>query len=436
MTQSKPANLRLQKLYAHPGWALIAAFGTYFCMYGFRKPYTAATYDDITFLGMSYKFLLIIAQTIGYVLAKWVGIKVVSEIKPEQRIKAILILIGFGEAMLLLFGLVPAPWNAFSLLLNGLSLGMIFGLVLGFLEGRKHTEFLIAGLCSSFIISDGVSKSVGGTLLTYGISEQWMPFFAGLVFLVPTLLFIAMLTRIPAPTSKDIAERSARQPMTAHDRRFFFGKYAPGLISIILVYLFATLLRSVRADFAVELWAGLGYKQTPDLFTRSELLVSFGVLIVTALAFLISSHYKAFRFSLFISLVGFIILLLAVAGLHENLGEFPFMVLIGLGVYLPYVAIHAIVFERLIAITREKANVGFLMYIADSVGYTGYIGLMALRYFTPASESVLSIFLNICITMAIAGIVLILFSYLYFKTKLRSKEERIAKISSQPNCAV
>jgi hypothetical protein len=52
---------------------------------------------------------------------------------------------------------------------------MIFGLVLGFLEGRKHTEFLIAGFCSSFIISDGVSKSVGATLLAFGVSEQWMP---------------------------------------------------------------------------------------------------------------------------------------------------------------------------------------------------------------------------------------------------------------------
>jgi hypothetical protein len=31
----------MQKLYRNPAWALIAAFGTYFCMYGFRKPYTA-----------------------------------------------------------------------------------------------------------------------------------------------------------------------------------------------------------------------------------------------------------------------------------------------------------------------------------------------------------------------------------------------------------
>src|ERR1700761_141750 len=124
----------LQRAASSPAWVLVAAFGTYFCMYGFRKPYTAATYTNAVYFGINYKFLLIIAQTIGYVIAKWVGIKIVSEIKREQRIAAIIGFIAFAELMLLLFGLVPRPWNMVCLLLNGLSLGVIFGLVLGFLE--------------------------------------------------------------------------------------------------------------------------------------------------------------------------------------------------------------------------------------------------------------------------------------------------------------
>lgn len=421
---------KLQKVFANPAWALVAAFGTYFCMYGFRKPYTAATYAEISLFGLSYKFLLVIAQTLGYVLAKWIGIKIVSEIKSHQRIKAILGFIGFAEVMLLLFGLVPNPFNVIFLFLNGLSLGVIFGLVLGFVEGRKHTEFMVAGLCASFIISDGVSKSVGAYILASGVTEQWMPFVAGLVFLIPTLLFIAMLTCVPAPSARDIALRSARVPMTAEDRSKFFNKYAPGLIGIILVYLIVTLLRSVRADFAVEIWSGLGYEQTPDLFTRSELLVSFGVIIISGFAAFIHNHYKAFSFSLFTSLTGFMILLFAVAGLNHGADKFISMVLIGLGIYIPYVAVHAIMFERLIAITREKANVGFLMYIADSVGYTGYIGLMILKSFAPASDSIFDLFLKISIGMGIFGILLIIFCYLYFKNKLKSNEQQISTISA------
>src|ERR1700760_1067383 len=165
----------MNKIVKHPLWMLIAAFGAYFCMYGFRRPYTAATYSDSHYWGMDYKFLLVIAQTIGDVSAKWIGIKVIAEIKPANRVKTLVGLILFAEVMLLFFALIPRPWNIGCLLLNGLSLGMTFGLVLGFLEGRKHTEALIAGLCASFIISDGVSKSIGKFLLDQHIPEAWMP---------------------------------------------------------------------------------------------------------------------------------------------------------------------------------------------------------------------------------------------------------------------
>ncbi|MDN5283832.1 MAG: hypothetical protein JWR38_106 [Mucilaginibacter sp.] len=427
---------RLKKIFANPAWSLIAAFGTYFCMYGYRKPYTAAAFADAGLWGLSYKFGMIIAQTAGYVLAKWIGIKFVSEIKPGKRIGAIIILIGFAEAMLLLFAVVPRPWNLVCMLLNGLPLGVIFGLVLSFLEGRRQTEFLIAGLCASFILSDGVSKSVGALLLMINVGENWMPFVAGLVFLLPTSLFIAMLASIPQPTATDISSRSAREPMTTADRWRFFNKYAPGLIAIIAIYLFVTLLRSVRADFAVELWNGLGYKQTPELFTTSELIVSFGVILITGLAVLIKNHYQAFRFSMLTSFIGFLILLLSIVGLYNGLGKFTFMVLIGLGVYVPYVAVHAVIFERLIAITRERATVSFLMYVVDSVGYTGYIGLMLLRYFSHTGDSILSLFLKICFSLAVAGMLLMLFCYLYFKTKLKPYVQRNSQFPAGQSCSV
>jgi hypothetical protein len=58
------------------------------------------------------------------------------------------------------------------------------------------------------------------------------------------------------------------------------------------------------------------------------------------------------------------------------MSAFPFMVLVGLGLYLPYVAVHTTVFERLLAMTRDRGNVGFLLYVADSFGYLGYVAVM------------------------------------------------------------
>ncbi|HXB44152.1 MAG TPA: DUF5690 family protein [Puia sp.] len=68
----------IQKICSHSVWALVAAIGTYFCMYGFRKPYIGATYSSMQFLRIDYRFSIVIAQTTGYVIAKWTGRKIVS----------------------------------------------------------------------------------------------------------------------------------------------------------------------------------------------------------------------------------------------------------------------------------------------------------------------------------------------------------------------
>jgi hypothetical protein len=186
----------------------------------------------------------------------------------------------------------------------------------------------------------------------------------------------------------------------------------------------------VRADFAVEIWTGLGYKQTPDLFTRSELYVSFASIAIIAMAVLIKKHENAFRFALSAGLAGFVILLLAIKYLGQGIEPFPFMVLAGIGVYLPYVAIHAVVFERLIAMTRERANVGFLMYVVDSAGYTGYIGLMLFRYLHSSETAILALFIQICIYMSAISILLIGFCFIYFKLKLKKNESRFSTVAT------
>ncbi|MAZ65185.1 MAG: hypothetical protein CMG51_02520, partial [Candidatus Marinimicrobia bacterium] len=59
----------------------MAAFSTYFCMYAFRKPFSAASYEGLQFLNTSFdlKTVLVTSQIIGYALSKMIGIKVVSE---------------------------------------------------------------------------------------------------------------------------------------------------------------------------------------------------------------------------------------------------------------------------------------------------------------------------------------------------------------------
>src|SRR5262245_50575182 len=74
-------------------WAVVAAFGTYFCMYAYRKPFTAADFADLAFWGVGYKTILVTAQVLGYTLSKFIGIKVIAEMTRGRRAVSILVLI-------------------------------------------------------------------------------------------------------------------------------------------------------------------------------------------------------------------------------------------------------------------------------------------------------------------------------------------------------
>jgi hypothetical protein len=209
-----------------------------------------------------------------------------------------------------------------------------------------------------------------------------MPAVAGAIFLLPLMGFVWMLTRIPAPSPGDHLARSPRHPMSRVERRSFLLRYAPGISMLVLIYLLVTILRSVRADFQPEIWKQLGGIPDSAVFTRTELWVAAGVLLINGSNVLIRNNRAAFYTALLACGTGFGLLAFALLGLQGGwLSSFNFMTLIGLGLYLPYVAFHTSIFERLVALTRERANIGFLMYVVDACGYLGYVAIMLLKDF-------------------------------------------------------
>ncbi len=397
-------------------YCIIAAFGTYFCMYAFRKPFTAGTFEDTVWLGLGFKTVLVAAQVTGYTLSKFVGIKVVSEMPAKYRVVSILGLIAIAELALLFFALTPPPWNFLWLFVNGLPLGMVFGLVLGFLEGRRVTEALSAGLCASFIVSSGVVKSVGRRLIQdYGVNEYWMPFLTGLIFVVPLVGFVWLLSQIPPPNEIDEKHRSPRMPMFHDQRRAFFRKHVIGLVALLSIYVLLTIVRSIRDDFAVEIWRDLGVGDKPSVFATSEFWVMVGVVVANGLIILIHNNRKAFLSSIALLAVGFVLVLVAVGGhLAGVFSPMTFMVTIGLGMYIPYVAFHTTVFERLIAAFRDVGTIGYLMYLADAIGYLGYVAVMIFRNAVSGQVDFLKLIIWTSIIVALVSTIVTIFLGVYY----------------------
>ncbi len=404
---------------AFMAYAVTAAFCTYFCMYAFRKPFAVGVYVGTTSLPLvgvvTHKTLFVISQIIGYCISKFAGIKIVSEMTRRRRGTAIVVAIAIAEIALVLFGVVPKPYNAVCLFINGLPLGLVWGLVFGYLEGRRVSDGLGAGLCISFIVASGFVKSVGKATLSWGVPEVWMPALVGMMFLVPMLGFVWMLAQIPPPSKEDEAKRMKRAPMDGAARKRFFMAVAPGLIALTLAYMVLTAYRDFRDNFAREIWDALGYAESPEILTTSELPVALGATIAVAFCMMIKDNQRALIAIHGALLLGALLVGGSTLAFESGLiAPATWMITVGLGLYIGYVPYNCVLFDRLIPAVGHVGTAGFLIYVADAFGYLGSVGLLLYKEFGQPQLSWLSFFKGFSHIMAWLGVALFTASLIYF----------------------
>ncbi|WP_053975881.1 DUF5690 family protein [Mangrovimonas xylaniphaga] len=401
-----------------------ASFGAYFCMYAFRKPFTVATFEGLSLWGVDYKIILIIAQVLGYMIAKFLGIKLISELKTDKRIFYLLGMILFAEASLLCFGLVAAPYNFIFMFLNGLSLGMVWGVVFSYLEGRKLSELLGVILCSSFIVSSGAVKSIGLLVMDHlQVSQFWMPAITGAIFVVPFSLFAVLLNGLPSPIEEDKELRSERFIMTSDDRKRVFRTFLLPIILLVLFYVFLTAFRDFRDNFSREIWDALGFENNTSVYTVSEIPIAILVLVIMGRIGVMKHNFKAFVSYHYALIFGAISIGLATFLFQMNLLSPVFwMVAVGFGLYICYVPFNCIFFDRMIATFRIKGNAGFLIYIADAFGYLGSMSVLLYKNFGQSSISWLDFFIKGTYFIAVLGGVISIASLVYFRKKYKRNQ--------------
>ncbi|WP_184548794.1 DUF5690 family protein [Mucilaginibacter sp. FT3.2] len=410
--------------------AAVSAFGLYTSMYAFRKAFAAGTFTGQQYLHIDYKVWLVIAQVVGYTFSKFYGIRFIAEVNSKNRGRYILTLIGIAWLALLAFAFVPAPWNIVFLFINGFPLGLIWGLVFGYLEGRRSTEFMAAVLSISLIFASGFVKTIGRTLLTVlHVNEYYMPFLTGAIFVLPLVLFVFFMELMPPPSTRDRQLRAERSPMNAAERRNFLVRFLPGIILTIIIYVLLTIMRDVRDNFEVEIWADLGIKSN-SIYTGIDSIISAIVLVGMSLLILVKKNLRAFSIiHLFIIggciLVGVSTMLFSL----KIISPVSWMTMAGLGLYMGYVPYNAIFFDRMIATFNYRSNVGFIMYIADSMGYLGSVSILFIKELGHPAISWGAFFKEGAMIVAVVGGICSVLSLIYFwqssnrdKKKIRTED--------------
>jgi hypothetical protein len=402
-------------------FAGLAGFAAYFSMYAFRKPFSVAIFGSVPgwHFALDYKIALVLAQVLGYAASKMIGVKLIAEVTPDRRAAAILVLIFMSWLALLLFAVVPAPWNVFFMFLNGLPLGLIWGLVFGFMEGRRTSEVLGAILCASFIVSSGAVKSVGKLLMdVWHISPFWMPAAVGAVFFPLLGLSVWGLSQLPPPSPRDEAERVRRAPMDSAARLRFLSRYGLGIALLVLAYVLITAIRDFRDNFAAEIWTALGFGHAAAVFTASELPVAALSLTVLAVIIVVRDNVKALLVIHGVVFAGLLLLGLSTLAFQAGLlSPLAWMILSGAGLYMAYVPFNAMLFDRLIAASGTVGTAGFLIYVADAFGYLGSCALLLWRNFGLLQLDWLQVFTASAYGASIMGMILIGLSAIYFLRK-------------------
>ncbi len=400
-------------------YASVVSFCLYTCIFALRKTFGVATYEGLSYWGIDFKILMVTFQVIGYLISKFIGIKVVSELKSNYRTRGILIMVSIASVSWFFFAITPAPVNLVFLFFNGLPLGMVWSLVFGYLEGRRSTEVLGASLSVSFIFSAGFAKTIGGLVIRdWGVSEFWMPFASAALFFAPLLIFLWLIDKLPPPNAEDEALRTKRQPMSGTERMAFVKTFGPGLVLLILSYAMLTVFREFRDNFSKEIWVSLGYGDKPEIFTQTETPVSITVLVAIAVLMVIKNNRKALIINHLMVIFGMVLTGVSTLLFQQQLISAPvWMTLVGMGLYFGYIQFNSIFFDRLLAAFTYAGTVAFLINLADSCGYVGSVTVLFYKNFGHANLSWLEFFISVGYVLSAAGTLLMAGSLYYFTRK-------------------
>jgi len=401
-------------------YASVVSFCLYTCIFSLRKTFGVATYEGLSYWGVDYKAWMVIFQVVGYLISKFIGIKIGSELKSKHRAKGILLMVSIASISWLFFAITPSPYNLVFLFFNGLPLGMVWSLVFSYLEGRRSTEVLGASLSVSFIFSAGVSKTIGGLVMRdWHVNEFWMPLVSACLFFGPLLIFLWLLDRIPPPTLDDEALRARRSPMSGTARLAFIKTFGPGLILLILSYAMLTAFRDFRDNFSAEIWNSLGFGNKPSVFTQTETPISIVVLASIAVLMVVKNNRKALIINHLMILGGMILVGLSTLAFERGLIEpVLWMTLVGMGLYFGYIQFNSIFFDRMLAAFKYSGTVAFLINLADSFGYIGSVSVLFYKYFGQSDLSWLNFFITGGYVLSVSGSILMLISLFYFYRKL------------------
>jgi len=208
--------------------------------------------------------------------------------------------------------------------------------------------------------------------------------------------------------------------MDGDERMAFLKQFLPGMIMLLILYFFLTAYRDFRDNYMPEVFTAMGYADEPTLFSKADLPIGLGILIVMAALNLVKDHQKGLK-AVYGVMVGGMALMAGATLMHDlkMISGLWWMILIGFGAYLAYVPFGAVLFERIMASTKAVGTAVFAIYLSDAIGYTGSVGIQLYKDLGAAELNYFQFLRIFTYSMAAIGTLLFILSGIYFLKKAR-----------------
>jgi hypothetical protein len=224
-----------------------------------------------------------------------------------------------------------------------------------------------------------------------------------------------MLSVIPKPTAEDIALRTERVPMTSEDKRLVMRQFGFPIVCLVIFYATLVVVRDFRDNFTIEIWNEIDSHWGSGVLTTTEMITGVVVLVIIGGLAFVRDNLTGFKLTYLILFAG--ITLIGVGTLlfeKSIISGFYWMLLVGLGLFLAYTVLQTVVFERMIALYRIKANAGYFVYICESIGYMGSVGLLLYKEFFMKDLSWSRVLMQFSYLQFCLGLLLLVASNFFF----------------------
>eukprot|EP01047_Picozoa_sp_COSAG01_P069579 COSAG01_NODE_10329_length_2192_cov_1.258481_3_plen_294_part_00 len=173
------------------------------------------------------------------------------------------------------------------------------------------------------------------------------------------------------------------QPMSGAEQRAFLQRYSFGLACHTLGYMCLTSLKDFRDSFQADIWSEVYASPMPAaVFAWTELAIAAVVLLVLAALAAVASPAHATLWMEALMCAGAALLVAAQLGSSwlfsqpGQMGGIVWSICTGTGIFLGYVPIGAMFYDRLIGALRCPGTAVFMINVSDSAGYVGTICLV------------------------------------------------------------